>query len=319
MTPTDKLTPLTLLDDLIEVCGNLSASAIRLLLVHARECLATGGDSTLTLDEAADLASCSASSAQKAQLTLARNRLVRRLRFGRNTHIQVLCISGLQLRGQDDLPLEDEPAASSLAVPKTAAPDEPASITAEPRPCSPAGDRGATVSEKPLDLDARIESVERQKQAAYEHWIQSTRDGTAPAQVMKLSATYSQLCTLHERLLAQADQAKKPPAGEAGPKIETPEGDPAKETALPSPSAETKKRELPAHVGARIRATIRKLPGISSPAEVFREIRHQVCEGLFADKDLLHATNICLKLLREGRWTTPWDYAEKMAAMQQSA
>ncbi|WP_419615916.1 hypothetical protein, partial [Thiolapillus sp.] len=91
-----------LLDWLIDAGQNLSGSALQLLLVYTRECLVT---SVLTLEEAAKRANISTSSAQKQTRVLAENGMVRRIRFGRNTHIRVLGIPGLVLQGQEYLPL----------------------------------------------------------------------------------------------------------------------------------------------------------------------------------------------------------------------
>ncbi|WP_419594211.1 hypothetical protein, partial [Thiolapillus sp.] len=65
-----------LLDWLIDAGQNLSGSALQLLLVYTRECLVTGGDSVLTLEEAAKRANISTSSAQKQTRVLAENGMV---------------------------------------------------------------------------------------------------------------------------------------------------------------------------------------------------------------------------------------------------
>ncbi|WP_419652498.1 hypothetical protein, partial [Thiolapillus sp.] len=85
-------------------------------------------------------------------------------------------------------------------------------------------------------------------------------------------------------------------------------GTPGKQCGLAATGVYQPSLRSPWLAATRIRSTIRRLEGISSPTQVFREIEHQVTCGLYRDKPLFHAVNICLSLLRQGRWTTPWDF-----------
>jgi len=122
-----------------------------------------------------------------------------------------------------------------------------------------------------------------------------------------LADRYGQLSTLIERLEAQKEKLTTScPA----PSFESTTPLQEEETA---PAVVPARRSLPKHLEARIRATVRRLPAISSPAQLVDEIKHQVECGTFREKAPLHVVNICLKLVRENRWTTPWDYAQSPA------
>ncbi|WP_293885371.1 hypothetical protein [Thiolapillus sp.] len=269
-----------LLDWLIDAGQNLSGSALQLLLVYTRECLVTGGDSVLTLEEAAKRANISTSSAQKQTRVLAENGMVRRIRFGRNTHIRVLGIPGLVLQGQEYLPLPP-PAANT--------PD-----TAESQPPPPA-------------IAEQIEAARAERDQIEREWTRGQHD---PVTTMDLANRFSQLSTLIERLEAQVP-CPPPDPTPSRPRTESPSH---QQHAPATLSGNNEPRKIPQHLQARIRATIRRCPGISSPSQLFDEIRHQVENGVFQHLEILHAVNICLKLIRENRWTTPWDYAQKQVA-----
>ena len=63
---------------------------------------------------------------------------------------------------------------------------------------------------------------------------------------------------------------------------------------------------LPEHVAEDLKRFVRSTPNVSNPRTLFEEIKFVVSRKFFPGHTLLHAINTAKKLVRSGKWTTPF-------------
>ena len=67
-------------------------------------------------------------------------------------------------------------------------------------------------------------------------------------------------------------------------------------------------RTLPSNTRAQIANKVSNLPRVSAPKGLCAEIEFAITRGVFRERSPEHGINICLRLIREHRWRTPWGF-----------
>lgn len=102
-----------------------------------------------------------------------------------------------------------------------------------------------------------------------------------------------------ERQLSMRAAEPPPPVGVEDPSVEPPAAALTVQAKRPTRSLSPARRQA-------IVAAVSQIRGISAPRQVLNEIIHQVEQGVFTHIPIPKAVNICLYLVRVGRWRTPY-------------
>ena len=75
-------------------------------------------------------------------------------------------------------------------------------------------------------------------------------------------------------------------------------------------SGATPARSLSSKTRAQIVHKVSNLPRVSAPKGLCAEIEFAITRGVFRERSPEHGINICLRLIRENRWRTPWGFVD---------
>lgn len=275
---------------------DLSQTSERLFLVYWEDaCSRSSGQyltARLSVSLAASLIGVSEAAVKKANRQLLDAGVITRSSRQIHSCASTIADTVITIPHQVMLRLWDAPDRASASPTTPISEESPAGGTATPPLPSPQETPAdhAKLNEQLVELRAELRRMTGGRR------LQEALRGTdTAAEQMALIRRIDQL----ERLVSMPAADPQPPVYVKEPSVTPPAPELPTQAKQPARYLSSTRRQA-------IFASVSQMRGISAPKQVLREIVHQVEQGVFTNLPISKAINICLSLVRTGRWRTPY-------------